>query len=70
MEDIIKANAEKGFIHLGSGEDWSLYRKVDNNGIDIYYLDEGYDCGALTVWTSMRGPDITDIISKDLRRVR
>jgi hypothetical protein len=66
LEERIAANAEKGYVYVGTvnGEDvWKKFHGLST----VYYLDEGYDVGCLPIWNTLRSPELLKLIIEDLK---
>lgn len=56
-EELIKANAEKGYVLVSEFVDSYLYKKKNEQGGWTYYIDMGYPEYIPTVWDTTCMPD-------------
>jgi hypothetical protein len=67
LEERIAANAEKGYIYVGTIGSEDLWKKSDEFST-VYYLDEGYDEGCFPIWSTVRNHRILPLIYEDIEK--
>lgn len=66
LEERIAANAEKGYVYVGTVNGEDVWKKFDGIAT-VYYLDEGYDVGCLPIWNTLRSSELLKLIIEDLK---
>lgn len=64
LEERITANAEKGYLYVGTVNGEDIWKKFDGN-VTVYYLDEGYE-ECLPIWNTFHSPEILKLLYKNL----
>jgi hypothetical protein len=64
LQERIEANAEKGFIYVGTICGQDVWKKFDGIAT-IYYLDEGYPEGPLPIWNTLRSKRLLKLLYED-----
>lgn len=63
LEERIEANANKGYIYVGTIEGNDVWKKFDGNAT-VYYLDEGYE-EVLPIWNTLRSKHLLKLLYED-----